>query len=57
MAMIKEIGAEKIVLARCDSQSAMGWGLKSGIRVFQGHFLDSFGKPKQRPAAGKAATR
>lgn len=55
--MIEEVGAEKIILARCDSQSAMGWGLKSGIRIFQGHFLDSFGKPKGTRASGRAAVR
>ncbi len=55
--MIDEVGPEKIVLARCDSQDAMAWGLKSGIRIFQGHFLDSFGKPKGSGAAGRAATR
>lgn len=55
--MIEEVGAEKIILARCDSQAAMGWGLKSGIRIFQGHFLDSFGKPKGSRTAGRAAVR
>lgn len=55
--MIDEVGPEKIVLARCDSQDAMAWGLKSGIRIFQGYFLDSFGKPKGGGGAGRAATR
>ena len=50
-ALIESIGGDKIVLARCDSQNAMAWGLKSGIRIFQGHFLDSFGKPRHRAAA------
>lgn len=51
--MISEVGSEKIILARCDSQDAMGWGLKSGIRIFQGHFLDSFGKPSRRSGKGR----
>ena len=51
-AMINEIGAEKVVLARCDSQAAMAWGLKSGIRVYQGYFLDSFGKPSRGRGKG-----
>ncbi len=46
-AMINEVGAHKVVLARCDSQAAMAWGLQSGIRVYQGYFLDSFGKPER----------
>lgn len=45
VSMIEEVGAEKVILARCDTQNAMAWGLKSGIRVYQGYFLDSFGKP------------
>ena len=40
-AMIEEVGAEKIILARCDSQASMAWGLKSGIRIYQGYLLDS----------------
>lgn len=55
--MIEEVGPEKIILARCDSQDSMAWGLKSGIRIFQGHFLDSFGAPKPGRSAGRAATR
>jgi hypothetical protein len=49
-ALIDSVGGDKIILARCDSQNAMAWGLKSGIRIFQGHFLDSFGKPRHRGA-------
>ena len=55
--MIDEVGPEKIILARCDSQESMAWGLKSGIRIFQGHFLDSFGAPKPGRNAGRAAVR
>lgn len=55
--MITEVGPEKIILARCDSQQAMGWGLKSGIRVFQGHFLDSFGKPKRKKRPNQPGAR
>ncbi len=46
--MVNEIGAEKVILSRCDSAAALSWGLKSGINVFQGHFLDSFSKGRRR---------
>lgn len=47
--IVQNIGAEKVILSRCDSASALAWGIKTGIRVFQGHFLDAYRK--------KAATR
>jgi EAL domain-containing protein (putative c-di-GMP-specific phosphodiesterase class I) len=53
-AMVNEIGAEKVVLSRCDSAAALAWGLKSGITVFQGHFLDSFNKARRRAASAPA---
>ncbi|MBX7199483.1 MAG: hypothetical protein K1X51_08910 [Rhodospirillaceae bacterium] len=49
-AMIAEIGADKVILSRCDSAAALSWGLKTGICVFQGHFLDAFNKTRKRPA-------
>jgi len=52
--MVQEIGTEKVVLSRCDSPSALSWGLKSGISLFQGHFLDSFSKGRKKPAAQPA---
>ncbi len=48
--LIKAVGGSQTVLSRCDSQDAMAWGLQSGIRIFQGYFLDSFGKPNHRAA-------
>ena len=49
--IVQNIGAEKVILSRCDSANALSWGLKTGISVFQGHFLDSFRKkaaPRRR---------
>ena len=51
--MVQEIGAGKVILARCDSASALSWGLKSGISVFQGHFLDSLNTARKKPAAAR----
>ena len=52
--MVQEIGAAKVILSRVDTPAALAWGLKSGISVFQGHFFDSFGRAKKRPAAAPA---
>lgn len=52
--MIDQVGADKVILARCDSETAMSWGLKSGIRVFQGHFLDAMSRPRRRQAGQRA---
>ena len=34
------VGFDKVILSRCDSETAVSWGLSVGIRMFQGHFLD-----------------
>ena len=52
--MVQEIGTEKVVLSRCDSAAALSWGLKSGIGLFQGHFLDAFHKGRKRPTGQPA---
>lgn len=35
------VGFDRVILARCDTESAISWGLNLGIRHFQGRFLDS----------------
>ncbi|MCB2106734.1 MAG: hypothetical protein KDE14_03485 [Rhodobacteraceae bacterium] len=52
--MIQQVGAERVVLSRCDSRDALEWGVRTGINIFQGRFLDAFGKPSRgkRKAAG-----
>ena len=42
--IMQNIGAEKVILSRCNSANALSWGIKTGIRVFQGHFLDAYCK-------------
>lgn len=49
--MIEQVGAERTVLSRCDSQDALEWGIRTGILIFQGRFLDAFGKPSHRRRA------
>ncbi len=38
---IEKLGAKNVILAKCDSQEALKWGLKYGISVFQGPFMDN----------------
>ncbi|MBC7905933.1 MAG: hypothetical protein H7Y60_04185 [Rhodospirillaceae bacterium] len=35
------VGFERVILARCDTENSIAWGLNQGIRHFQGRFLDS----------------
>jgi EAL domain-containing protein (putative c-di-GMP-specific phosphodiesterase class I) len=55
-AMMQDIGTDKVILSRCDSAAALAWGLKSGISVFQGHFLDSFSKARAKTAPAPRRT-
>jgi len=35
------VGFDRVILARCDNEDAIAWGLDRGIRLYQGRFLDS----------------
>lgn len=35
------VGFEHVILSRCDTETAIAWGLNLGIRHYQGRFLDS----------------
>lgn len=37
---IAEIGSEKFILAKCMDEKAIRWGVKNGIRAFQGPYVD-----------------
>ncbi len=37
---IKVLGPSRIILGHCDSFAALEWGLKIGIRTYQGYFVD-----------------
>ena len=39
--MVDAIGPDKFILARTDSETAVTWGLKLGVRRFQGYFIDT----------------
>lgn len=35
------LGVDKVLLARCDSEAAIQWGLERGIQRFQGRYVDA----------------
>jgi EAL domain-containing protein (putative c-di-GMP-specific phosphodiesterase class I) len=35
------VGFERVILARCDTEASIAWGLRQGITQFQGRYLDS----------------
>ena len=39
-AALETVDADKLLLARCDSKSAISWGLSHGITRFQGRYVD-----------------
>lgn len=39
--VIEAVGPERVIMARCDSQLAITWGLELGIQHFQGRFVDA----------------
>ncbi|HVI51701.1 MAG TPA: hypothetical protein VM661_10860 [Candidatus Sulfotelmatobacter sp.] len=40
-AAVAPLGASKVMLARCDSEAAIQWGLERGIQRFQGRYVDA----------------
>lgn len=45
-AAIKECGANRVILTRCDDRSAIDYGQAMGISLFQGRYLDGLINPK-----------
>ncbi len=43
--MIKQCGANRIILCRCDTDEALSYGHQFGISLFQGRYLDSVLNP------------
>lgn len=39
--IISDIGRENIVLAKCENEKAIKWGVKYGITAFQGPYIDT----------------
>jgi hypothetical protein len=51
---IKRVGVDRVILCRCDSADAIRWGQSLGIRLFQGHYVDSRLRAVRPPAIAAA---
>lgn len=51
---IKRAGVDRVILCRCDTADAIRWGHSFGIRLFQGHFIDSRLRAARPPAIAAA---
>ena len=40
--IIEQIGKEKVILAKTSGEAALRWGIRNGIRSFQGPYIESF---------------
>ncbi len=47
-------GIDRVILCRCDSAAAINWGHELGIRLFQGHYVDSRLRATRAPAVAAA---
>ena len=39
--VIDNVGSDKVILAKCLDDKAVRWGIKYGIRAFQGPYIDA----------------
>ena len=53
-AAIKRAGVDRVTLCRCDNADAVRWGQSVGIRLFQGHYVDSRVRSARPPAIAAA---
>jgi EAL domain-containing protein (putative c-di-GMP-specific phosphodiesterase class I) len=51
---IRQTGKDRLVLCRCDTAEAISWGQAMGIRLFQGHYIDSKLRAARSPAVAAA---
>ena len=51
---IKRAGVDRVILCRCDTADAIRWGQSFGIRLFQGHYVDSRLRAARPPAIAAA---
>jgi hypothetical protein len=51
---IRQTGNDRVILCRCDSADAIAWGESFGIRLFQGHYIDSRLRAIRSPAVAEA---
>ena len=49
---LAEAGVENVILARCDSETAIRWGRDRGIACFQGYYVDTIMAAMTKAACG-----
>lgn len=52
---LAELGFDRVILGRCDSETAIQWGLSLGIASFQGRFVDAMSSAVAMAQCPKAA--
>lgn len=55
MAAVKHIDPAKLLLARCDSEAAITWGLDNGLSKFQGRYVEAMLAATTMAVCDKAA--
>ncbi len=51
--LAQNLGQTKLIVSRCESTQALSWGLKNGLSLFQGRFLDAMRSGNRRAAGGR----
>jgi EAL domain-containing protein (putative c-di-GMP-specific phosphodiesterase class I) len=51
--LVAAVGEGKVILSRCESAGALAMGMKNGITLFQGRFLDSLKGGRRKPPPGR----
>jgi hypothetical protein len=54
LAAIDRIGKARLILARCDTEQAVAFGHKVGIKLFQGRYIEKLQSVSNAPAAVRA---
>ena len=51
---VRKMGSERLILAHCDSEQALEFGLSLGITLYQGYLLDTMlSKDRTRTASAR----
>ncbi|HXQ52610.1 MAG TPA: hypothetical protein VN802_16055 [Stellaceae bacterium] len=53
LAAIERIGKTRLILARCDTEQAVAFGHKAGIRAFQGRYIEKLQNPTSAPVLNR----
>ena len=51
--LAQNLGQTRLILGRCESSAALTWGVKNGLTLFQGRFLDAMRSDKRKVAGAR----